>query len=61
MTTLEDVFLRVEGEATTDRGGTMVAASIQPAAEEQGYLAVTPGHPPTVDYWAALTFSHVTT
>lgn len=44
MTTLEDVFLRLKDGATMDREGTMVSANTQSAAEEQGYLAVTPGH-----------------
>lgn len=44
MTTLEDVFLRLEEETTADQEGTIVAANIQSAAEENGYFAITPGH-----------------
>lgn len=44
MTTLEDVFLRLEEEATVDQEGTVVAANIQSVAKENGYCAITSGH-----------------
>lgn len=40
MMTLEDVFLRLEEEATVDQEGTVMAANIQ--AKENGYFAITP-------------------
>uniref|UniRef100_A0A8C0E7M7 ABC transporter domain-containing protein n=1 Tax=Bubo bubo TaxID=30461 RepID=A0A8C0E7M7_BUBBB len=51
MTTLEDVFLRLEEAATADREGTVMAPNIQSAAEENSYFAITPErtylpHPP---------------
>uniref|UniRef100_A0A8C0EA16 ABC transporter domain-containing protein n=1 Tax=Bubo bubo TaxID=30461 RepID=A0A8C0EA16_BUBBB len=42
MTTLEDVFLRLEEAATADREGTVMAPNIQSAAEENSYFAITP-------------------
>uniref|UniRef100_A0A8D0F2N8 ABC transporter domain-containing protein n=1 Tax=Strix occidentalis caurina TaxID=311401 RepID=A0A8D0F2N8_STROC len=48
MTTLEDVFLRLE-EATADREGTIMAPNIQSAAEENSYFAITPEH--SVSAW----------
>uniref|UniRef100_A0A8U7NM24 Uncharacterized protein n=1 Tax=Corvus moneduloides TaxID=1196302 RepID=A0A8U7NM24_CORMO len=41
MTTLEDVFLRLEGEATAIQEGTVVAVNLQPTAKEISSSAVT--------------------
>uniref|UniRef100_A0A8C0ECF7 ABC transporter domain-containing protein n=1 Tax=Bubo bubo TaxID=30461 RepID=A0A8C0ECF7_BUBBB len=43
MTTLEDVFLRLEEAATADREGTVMAPNIQSAAEENSYFVAVSG------------------
>lgn len=41
MTTLEDVFLRLEGEAAAVQEGTIVAVNLQSTAKEISSSAVT--------------------
>lgn len=41
MTTLEDVFLRLEGEATAVQEGTIMAVNLQSTAKEISSSAVT--------------------
>uniref|UniRef100_A0A8C3C2F4 ATP binding cassette subfamily A member 10 n=1 Tax=Cairina moschata TaxID=8855 RepID=A0A8C3C2F4_CAIMO len=54
MTTLEDVFLRLEEEATLGQEGTSVAANTQPPAKEPGCFTT-----PAADHQGAHTFPHI--
>lgn len=54
MTTLEDVFLRLEEEATLGQEGTSVTANTQPPAKEPGCFTT-----PAADHQGAPTFPHI--
>lgn len=55
MTTLEDVFMRLEEEATMGQEGTTAAANTQPPAQEPGCFTTTPA----ADHQGARAFSRI--